>query len=117
MSEEIIDIKEFLERVQDDRDLLVELLDIYVEDFGQKRKIFEAAVQKKDLEQIKTVAHSMKGSSGNISAHAIHACWLKVELLAKNSDINGIPDVLKEIDSLFAQLKSFVVQLKQDLKK
>ena len=33
MSEEIIDLKEVLERVQDDRELLNELLDIYQEDF------------------------------------------------------------------------------------
>lgn len=117
MSEEIIDLKEFLERVQDDRDLLIELLDIYEQDFAEKRKIIEGAVQKRDFEQIKTVAHSLKGSSGNISAKPIHASFLKIEQLAKTSEINGIPETLKQIDELFVALKKFVVQLKQDLKK
>jgi len=38
MSEEIIDLKDVLERVQDDKELLDELLDIYQEDFVQKRQ-------------------------------------------------------------------------------
>ena len=41
MSEPIIDLKEFLERVQDDRELLVEIADIYEQDFVEKRKILE----------------------------------------------------------------------------
>lgn len=117
MSEEIIDLKEFLERVQDDRELLIELLDIYEQDFAEKRRAIEGAVQKKDFDQIRSVAHSLKGSSGNISAKPIHACWLKIEQLAKSNDVSGIPETLQQIDGLFDQLKKFVIQLKQDLKK
>ena len=117
MSEEIIDLKEFLERVQDDRDLMMELLDIYQQDFAEKRKVFNGALAKKDFEQIKAVAHSLKGSSGNISAKTMHASWLKVEQLAKSNDANGIPEVLKQIDQLFIQIENYIARLKQDLKK
>ena len=117
MSEAIIDLKEFLERVQDDRDLLVELLDIYQEDFTEKRKNLEVGVQKKDFDQIKSVAHSLKGSSGNISAKPLHACFLKIEQLAKSSDANGMLEVLGQIDKHFVELQAYVVQLKAELKK
>ena len=117
MSEPIIDLKEVLERVQDDRDLLVEILDIYEQDFVEKRKVIESAIQRKDLEQIKSVAHSLKGSSGNISAKPLHAAWLRIEQLAKSNETTGIPETLQEIDRLFSDLKSYVVNLKKEFGK
>jgi hypothetical protein len=44
MSEEIIDLKDVLERVQDDKELLAELFDIYQEDFVIKRKALGDAI-------------------------------------------------------------------------
>ncbi len=69
MSEEIIDLKDVLERVQDDKELLAELFDIYQEDFVVKRQALGEAITAKDITKIKEIAHSMKGSSGNISAN------------------------------------------------
>ena len=80
MSEEIIDLKDVLERVQDDKELLAELFDIYQEDFVVKRKALGDAIAAKDIAKIKEVAHSMKGSSGNISAKPLHAACLKLEM-------------------------------------
>ena len=117
MSDQIIDIKEFLERVQDDRDLLLELLDIFEQDFVEKRKNLGIAVQKKNFEEIKSIAHSLKGSSGNISAKPMHANWFKIEQLAKDSDAAGIMAIMTDIDRQFAELQQYCVQLKQDLKK
>ena len=85
MSEEIIDLKDVLERVQDDKELLAELFDIYEEDFLIKRKVLGEAIAAGDIAKIKEVAHSMKGSSGNISAKPLHAACLKLESLAKEN--------------------------------
>ena len=65
MSDEVLDLNEFLERVQDDKELLLELLDIFSDDYQKKRVQLEEAVNKNDSEQIKSVAHSLKGASGN----------------------------------------------------
>jgi len=115
MSEEIIDLKDVLERVQDDKELLAELFDIYEEDFVIKRKTLGEAVLAKDIAKIKEVAHSMKGSSGNISAKPLHAACLKLESLAKEGKTDGMPEVLGHIDGYFEQVKVFAVQFKKDL--
>ena len=44
MSEEIIDLKDVMERVQGDRELLCELFDIYQEDFIKKRQALGEAI-------------------------------------------------------------------------
>ncbi len=51
MVEEIIDLKDVLERVQDDKELLGELFDIYLEDFVVKRKALGDAIAAGDIAQ------------------------------------------------------------------
>ncbi len=115
MSEDIIDLKDVLERVQDDKELLDELLDIYQEDFVQKRQALGEAITAKDIAKIKEVAHSMKGSSGNISAKPLHAACLQLEMLAKEGKTDGMPEVVVAIDGYFERIKVFAARFKKDL--
>jgi HPt (histidine-containing phosphotransfer) domain-containing protein len=111
---EIIDLKDFMERVQDDKELLLELLDIFQEDFVGKRQSLEEAVKNNDVTKIKEVAHSLKGASGNISAKEMHANFLKVELATKNNDMAQVALILKEIDVQFDLIKQFAVKIKKE---
>jgi len=111
---EIIDLPDFMERVQDDKELLVELLDIFQEDFVGKRLAIGEAVKTNDVTKIKEVAHSLKGASGNISAKEMHANFLKIEQCAKNNDIAGITPILQSIDGQFEQIKQFTVNIKKE---
>jgi len=115
MSDEILDLNEFLERVQNDKKLLLELLDIFVEDFQQKRKLIDEAVAKSDYEQIKRISHSLKGSSGNISAKSLREILLKFEEMGKNSNLSGVDEVLVEIDAQFQKLIDRIHGLKEEL--
>ena len=114
MSEEIIDLHDVLERVQQDKELLNELFDIYQEDFVVKRKSLGEAIAAGDIAKIKQVAHSMKGSSGNISAKPLHAACLQLELMAKDGKTDGMQEVAIAIDGYFEQIKIFVARFKQD---
>jgi len=115
MSEEIIDLKDVLERVQDDKELLAELFDIYQEDFVIKRQALNDAIAAHDIAKVKEVAHSMKGSSGNISAKSLHAACLKLEMLAKEGKTDGMHEVVLEIDGYFERIKIFAAKFKKDL--
>ena len=110
---EIIDLKDVLERVQDDKELLLELLDIYQEDFVGKRKSLGDAFKDNDIAKIKSLAHALKGASGNISAKPIHANCLLIEQMVKNNDLSKAGAVLIELDQQFAQLQVFAVELKK----
>ena len=115
MSEEIIDLKDVLERVQDDKELLDELFDIYQEDFLVKRKTLGDAIAANDIAKVKEVAHSMKGSSGNISAKPLHAACMKLEVLAKEGKTDGMQEVATAIDGYFEQVKVFAAKFKKEL--
>ena len=115
MSEEIIDLKDVLERVQGDKELLAELFDIYEEDFVTKRKALGDAIAAHDITKIKEIAHSMKGSSGNISAKPLHAACLKLEMLAKENKTDGMQEVAVAIDGYFERVKVFAAAFKKEL--
>jgi len=115
MSEEIIDLKDVLERVQQDKELLNELFDIYQEDFVTRRKALGDAIAANDIAKIKEVAHSMKGSSGNISAKPLHAACLKLEMLAKEGKTDGMQEVAVAIDGYFERVKVFAAGFKKEL--
>lgn len=115
MSEEIIDLKDVLERVQDDKELLAELFDIYQEDFLVKRKALGDAIASKDIAKIKEIAHSMKGSSGNISAKPLHAACLQLEVLAREGKTDGMQEVASSIDGYFERVKVFAARFKKEL--
>ena len=110
---DIIDLPEVLERVQEDKELLLELFDIFEDDFQKKRQALGAAVAAGDFAKIKEATHSMKGSSGNLSAKSMHATCLQLEQLAKSNSTAGMDDLIKTIDGQFEQVKDFAARLKK----
>ena len=116
MKSDVIDLPEFLERVQDDKALLLELLDIYEQDFIQKRQYLSEAAQQKDYERIKEIAHSLKGASGNISAKNLRPLFSSLEEMGKTGNVSTVEATLSQIDQEFALLKVRMDQLRQELK-
>ncbi|MBF0489749.1 MAG: Hpt domain-containing protein [Candidatus Omnitrophica bacterium] len=113
MADDIIDLPDVLERVQDDKELLLELLDIYQEDFVLKREALATAIASKDFVKIKEVAHSMKGASGNISAKRLYATCLQMEQAAKEGNATSMEELLKVVDGQFEEVKVNAIKLKQ----
>ena len=117
MSDEIIALSEALERVQEDRELLLELFDIFQEDFVEKRENINKAVGAKDFGALRDIAHSMKGASSNISAKKIYGSLAKLEQVAIAGNDQEVNPILKNIDIQYQELKAQIEKLKKELKK
>ena len=115
MSEEVLDLDEFKERVQDDTELLLELLDIYSADFEEKRPKLQEAVSSGNAEDVRSIAHSLKGASGNISAKALRESFLQLEDKGKAGDLSGAEELLAEIDTKYDALKERITGVKDEL--
>ena len=114
MDNDVIDLKDFLDRVQDDKDLMLELFDIFMEDYQQKRQELKEAVVKKDYEQIKSLAHSLKGASGNISAKAMRATFVRLEEIGKNNNLTGMDQLLNDLDRQYNDLVKRIEEIKKE---
>ncbi len=62
MHKNVIDLDDVLERVQDYWDLLMELFDIFQEDYKDKLSQLQKLVGEQNFVQIRNVAHSLKGA-------------------------------------------------------
>lgn len=114
MSDEIIiDVEELLERVADDQELLLELLDLYVDDYVGKRIALEENMKQNNPTKIENIAHSLKGASGNISAKALRDIFYKLEGMGKSQDLTGAEELLPILDAEYAKLTECIGQLKQ----
>lgn len=112
MDNTVLDIPEFLERVQDDKELLMELLEIFVEDFKQKRPLLEGVISASDFEHIKSIAHSIKGASGNVSAKKVREVIIEIEDMAEESDTSKGTQLLQRLDEEFEKLLTNIEEVK-----
>jgi len=111
MSEEALDVEDFLERVQGDKELFLELLEIFISDFHPKRKSLEEAVSNKDQQAIEHIAHFLKGSCGNISAGNLRAIFSELEKKGKDNDLQGLENDLSAIDQKFEELMACIGEI------
>ena len=114
MNKEVLDIKDVMQRVQDDKELLLELLDIFEGFYPEKRVLLDELVEKKNFDQIKDIVHSIKGAAGNISAKAMHISCQEIEKLAQNKDLDGITAALTNLDKQFDDLKVCIASVKKE---
>jgi len=115
MSNDTLDLEDFLDRVQDDKELLLELLDIFVSDFRVKRKELEDALINKNFESVEHIAHFLKGSCGNISAGSLRDIFFKLEKSGKDKILSDTDTYLKDIDENFEQLVSCIGEIRVKL--
>ena len=112
MSKDILDIEELLERVQDDKELMLELFDIYLEDYVGKRVALEQACKSSNFEEIKSIGHSLKGASGNISAKSVREICMTFEDMGKNELLTGWENLIADLDKQIELLKEQIAQVK-----
>ena len=110
MNDDAIDIKEVMDRVQDDRELLIELVQIFTDDYVEKKKMIDEAVAKNDFDQVRNIAHGLKGASGNISAKKLRISFADLGQMAKSKDLSKAKETLALIDQQFSELKDFAAK-------
>jgi len=111
MSEKTLDVEDFMERVQGDKELFFELLNIFISDFHPKRKSLEEAITNKDHQGVEHTAHFLKGSCGNISAGPLKNIFHELEQKGKSNDLQGLESSLGEIDQKFEELMACIEEL------
>jgi len=116
MSHEAIDVTEVLERVQNDYELLIELLDIFQEDYKEKRQAFDVAIQRKSSDELRNLAHSLKGASSNISAKKIHDLFAQLEHMAEEGQWEHVDNLVGQIDTTYRELLDFIIKFKKKMK-
>jgi len=93
-----VNLPELLIRVENDRELLCDLLSIFKKEFPVYLKSLENAVVRKDVAEIASVSHTLKGMLSNLAVAKASASAARLEQLARAGETISLRDAFAEFE-------------------
>jgi HPt (histidine-containing phosphotransfer) domain-containing protein len=93
-----------LARFGGDRELLADVIKIFLEDCPERLRAIEAAVTARDSERVRFEAHGLKGAAGNLSASGVFEAAAMLERLAAEARVETIEAAWRRLAAEAAQL-------------
>ncbi len=94
-----------------DSDLLSELAEMFLEEVPGQLGVMREAMEKGDAETVKRIAHTLKGSSGNMGATRMSRLCLDLENAGESNDLPAaalLETLEEEFDRVRAELSALV---------
>jgi HPt (histidine-containing phosphotransfer) domain-containing protein len=98
-----------LEIVQGDRELAVELTQIFLSELEPRIREIQAAIRSGDARELRSAAHALKGSAASVSGKAVAATALSLEHLGANGTVEGAEALFPVLESRAADLRERLV--------
>jgi two-component system sensor histidine kinase/response regulator len=99
------DTAEALSRVEGDRELLAELIDLFLSEVPRVLSEMQHALALRDAQAIERAAHTLRGSVASFSARTAVQAALSVETLARAGDLDGVGSALAALEGELGQLE------------
>ena len=90
-----------MENLGGSEELLNEIMDVFVENTAENIEKLEKMFQENDLDSAAQVAHSIKGSSGNITSDAMFQVAIKLEEYCKEGHLEKAREEFENLKELF----------------
>ena len=112
-----IDFPELLSRVDNDRELLVDLLSIFKEDFPRHVRELTEVISAHDLKKIIVVSHTLKGMLANLAVTRGASAAAKLEQLAREAGSESeIADAFgafeREVRSVLPEMEAYMAEVR-----
>ena len=92
----------------DDPDFLIEMYGLYVEDAGNRLAELDSALAGDDAKKVKSIAHTLKGSGGNVGAERMSALAAELEQVDIALDRAQAQDLAATLRAEFEAVQAFV---------
>ena len=86
-------------------------MNIFIGDYKNYYNKLDQSIKNHDIELLKSSAHTLKGSSANISALSLSQISREIELAGKNNDFKTAGEYLIKLDQEYQKLKQVVEKL------
>jgi len=111
--EVVFDREEALERVDNDKELLREIIALFEEECPQLLDAIRRAIAEKDGDALQHSAHTLKGSVGNFAARAAFDAAFQLERMGKERRWEGAEQALAELEREIERLLPALKELAQ----
>ena len=94
-------------------DLIVELIDLYLEDAPHRLAAIEEALTRKDERALKRAAHCLRGSSANLGALQVALICEELERIECNDWFAGVHALLSCLEEEFGRVRQILLAERQ----
>lgn len=96
-----VEVVELLDRIDDDRALLAEIVGIFRREYPLNLEAAQRAIDARRLADLERVAHALRGTLSNLSATRASALAAELEAIGRSTDLTGAQTIL---DTLVLEL-------------
>ena len=96
-TDEPIDVNQLLDRIDDDRALLGELVELFRADYPDRLLAAQKAIDAQSPTELERTGHTLKGALGNLSAKQATALALELEVMGKTCDLSKAQSTLDQL--------------------
>ncbi len=86
----VFDPSRLLDQFGGEPEILVELRDLFLQDFPQQLERMQSGIAAGDADAVARAAHSLKGASGTFGAERVFQVALAIERLAREGQLDGV---------------------------
>lgn len=102
---------ELLDRLMDDRQLEQVILEAFLAEMPSQILALKQYIWQRDAENARFQAHSMRGASANLAAHALRDVFLEVESFAQRGDLVGMAACISRMESEYRRFEQTINKL------
>jgi len=106
--QDIFDRSELLDRIGGDEEFMHELLAIFIDDAGRNIAKLQSMTADSDPVEMQRLAHSIKGSSANVSAIAMRDISTELEQAFRDGASEALPVLIEKVAAEFAKLQELL---------
>ena len=92
-----VDVEQLLDRLDYDRSLLAELIEIFRREYPANLQVVQRAIASQDAEAVQHAGHTLKGALGNLSATQASHLAGELEALGRGGELSGAQDLLNKL--------------------
>jgi HPt (histidine-containing phosphotransfer) domain-containing protein len=109
---EIINPEMFEEQMGGDRELMVEIIDLFLEERKRQEVEMREALQAREFELLSRLAHTIKGSLGSLHASKSRYHAQELETASKHGDMEKLGSLLTSLEKDLAELEPELLSLR-----
>jgi HPt (histidine-containing phosphotransfer) domain-containing protein len=102
---DVLDLAEMLTHVDGDRQLLKEIVELFLEDCPKQLSDIRQAITQGDSAALMRTAHTLKGSVGNFAAKAAVDLALQLEMMGRQGNLAGAQEACSTLEKEIEHLK------------